>query len=354
MSFDTSNQYVRQASSSVRTYSGLWSLGVLVMLVMIVGCQFGPDKEPLKWPWQKDDEPVLPDRIVAVWTDTVLHQPSQPGVRGFGGRVYFYKQNDTTPIKVDGGLAVYVFDADDVETSGQKPLRKFVFKPDQLPSHMSRTNLGPSYSFWLPWGPVGGPPLRLSLIARFEGTNGGTVISDPTIKLLPGVPVKQAKDEGQAGSEVQLASGYQERPSGSELRASSPQKPRRDIESIDLPPSFQEQLKRNLLPTPSESTPREQTTPGSPATSPSSPGTEADSANSAGQANRQQETSANAAFGNTTLPASLAGSASASPMTTQVFDYRNRGSQFSRGHTVIQDRAQNLRRGRWIESIDRR
>lgn len=354
MSFDTSSTFAKQAPLRLKTMYGLGSFGVLVMLMMVVGCQFGPDKEPLKWPWQKDDEPALPDRIVAVWTDTVLHQPNQPGVRGFGGRVYFYKQNDTTPIKVDGGLAVYVFDADDVETSGQKPLRKFVFKPDQLPSHMSRTNLGPSYSFWLPWGPVGGPPLRLSLIARFEGTNGGTVISDPTIKLLPGVPVKQAKDEGQSGSEVQLASGYQDRPSGSELPTSSPKKPRREIESIDLPPSFQEQLKRNLMPASSESNPGEQTTETSTTTLPSSTGAEGNNENPGAQVNRPQETSAVTPPGNTVLPTSLAGNVSASPTTTQVFDYRNRGSQFSRGHSMIQNRAQHLRRGRWIESIDRR
>ncbi len=132
---------------------------------------------------------------MAVWTDSILHQTGLPGVRGFGGRVYFYGKDNTTPIEVDGVLAVYVFDAEDLSISSQKPLRKFVFTAEQFKKHMSKTSIGPSYSVWLPWGEIGGPPMRLSLISRFEGTDGGTTLSDPTIKLLPGIPVNEQPPE---------------------------------------------------------------------------------------------------------------------------------------------------------------
>lgn len=175
------------------------SFPLLSMLLLscccMVGCQFAPKKLPDSWKWGADDKPALPDRILAVWTDTVLHQPNQPGVRGFGGRVFFYLKDQTDPIEVDGKLAVYVFDAEDADPMNQKPLRKYVFTADQFASHMSKTSIGPSYSVWLPWGEVGGPQMKLSIIARFEGVDGGTTISDPTIKLLPGIVSRDSDGE---------------------------------------------------------------------------------------------------------------------------------------------------------------
>jgi hypothetical protein len=175
------------------------SFPLLILLLLscccMVGCQFAPKKLPDSWKWGADDKPALPDRILAVWTDTVLHQPNQPGVRGFGGRVFFYLKDQTDPIEVDGKLAVYVFDAEDADPMNQKPLRKYVFTADQFASHMSKTSIGPSYSVWLPWGEVGGPQMKLSIIARFEGVDGGTTISDPTIKLLPGIVSRNSDGE---------------------------------------------------------------------------------------------------------------------------------------------------------------
>ena len=175
------------------------SFPLLSMLLLscccMVGCQFAPKKLPDSWKWGEDDKPALPDRILAVWTDTVLHQPNQPGVRGFGGRVFFYLKDQTDPIEVDGKLAVYVFDSEDADPMNQKPLRKYVFTADQFASHMSKTSIGPSYSVWLPWGEVGGPQMKLSIIARFEGVDGGTTISDPTIKLLPGIVSRDSGTE---------------------------------------------------------------------------------------------------------------------------------------------------------------
>ncbi|MBM4005620.1 MAG: hypothetical protein FJ295_20415 [Planctomycetes bacterium] len=140
------------------------------------------------WPWTRSKpEPAIPDRIMAIWTDTVLHQPGEPALRGFGGRIFFYQDKSKDPVEVDGGLAIYVFDADKIDPRSPTPERKFVFTADQFASHASRSELGLSYSVWLPWDEVGGPNRRLSIVTRFEGRNGGVVISQPTQKLLPGV-----------------------------------------------------------------------------------------------------------------------------------------------------------------------
>lgn len=223
---------------------------LVALLAITCGCRFASKPFPAKLPWAEDREPELPDRLLPVWTDSILHQPNQPGIRGFGGRIYFYEKGETDPAEVDGGLAVYVFDADEVDPMQQKPLRKFVFTADQFETHMSRSSIGPSYSVWLPWGPVGGPAHRLSLIARFEGREGGTVISEPTIKLLPGIPQQEVKEEN-AVSQSPSASPYQLiSHSQPEDRARPSQSPpennaRRTVETIDLPPSFQRHLQQS-------------------------------------------------------------------------------------------------------------
>lgn len=244
----------------------------LSLAVVVSGCQpLMNKKSMIPWGGKKKETKVVPDRILAVWTDTVLHQQGQTGVRGFGGRVYFYEKDNTDPIEAEGSLAVYAFDAEDDAIDSQKPLRKFVFTPEQLASHMSKTSIGPSYSIWLPWSSVGDPPQKLSLITRFEGVDGGTTISDPVIKLLPGVakksdsqrkspdptidksPVKFSVDQG-----VQQASFTE--PNGTIPQSLSDKRP---VETIELPPGFQRHLKdadllrnsigpKNLLPVQSD------------------------------------------------------------------------------------------------------
>lgn len=241
---------------------------LLFALAIPIGCQFAPKKVPSNWGWSEEEKPVVPDRILAIWTDTVLRQPNQPGVRGFGGRVFFYEKEQNDPIEVDGKLVVFVFDADDQDPENQKPLRKYVIEADDFAKHMSKTSIGPAYSVWLPWGDVKGPTMKLSIIARYEGRKGGTTLSDPTIKLLPGVEGKSRKSSaspsdangpestGAAQSATMLSSGVQRagyvEPSKPDRKGTQgaagnqgliePQKmqqPDRQTQTIELPPSFQ-------------------------------------------------------------------------------------------------------------------
>ncbi|TWU46003.1 hypothetical protein Q31b_11810 [Novipirellula aureliae] len=224
----------------------------LVLTVFGIGCQLVPDK--LKngkdlFTGKENDE--LPSRMMVIWTDTVLHQPQQPGIRGFGGRIYFYAEDDSEPIEVDGGLAVYAFDADSIDPESVKPERKFVFTAEQFAEHMSQTSMGSSYSVWIPWDEVGGYSKKLSLIVRFEGTGGGVVISDPTIKLLPGLDRPEIQTPSLARSNVSQANNVQQDagidPSSTRLAGFEEAQPknkvgRRQTETIDLPPSFYRHL----------------------------------------------------------------------------------------------------------------
>jgi hypothetical protein len=308
-----------------------------LLVTLSSGCQLAPKDKPIKWPWKKDDAKPLPERMLPVWTDTVLHQPNQPGIRGFGGRIYFYAKDNTDPIEIDGSLAVYAFDADDISVNSQKPLRKFVFTADQFNEHMSKTSIGPSYSIWLPWGEVGGPPRRLSLIARFEGREGGTTISDPTIKLLPGVPEKDQDDESTADAKTDSKSPFRlsnhQNKKGVKSKTdedAAEVKPdtKSDIKTIELPPSFQ----RHLRGTPTEIT--------QPVDAKASSSTES-------------ATSANAVKPEAGSKAQLSQTddgPAASPMTTQVYDYRTRRRN---GAPAFDAPKNDIRQGRWINSIAR-
>ena len=147
------------------------------------------DLKPSKLFSLKDeDEPEegIPVRMEGTWTDTVLNQAGQKPQRGFGGRLIFYGRDDHEPILVDGQLVVYAFDEMGREPTDNRPTRRYVFPADQLPLRMSKSEIGASYSFWLPWDEAGGPQTEVSLICRFEPKGGAVVVSEQTKHLLPG------------------------------------------------------------------------------------------------------------------------------------------------------------------------
>ncbi len=161
-----------------------------IFCLLMCGCQAEMLNPTTLW-FDEDLTAGVPDRVLPVWTDTVLHQPGTPAVRGFGGRLYFYKEGETDPITVDGSVTVYVFDGENFDPNSAAPLKKYIVTADQLASHHSTTSLGNSYSIWIPWDRVGGPTKSLSLVARFDGRNGGTVLGQPSSSLLPGVAANQ-------------------------------------------------------------------------------------------------------------------------------------------------------------------
>lgn len=140
------------------------------------------------WPFRDKDKPQqgIPVRMVGAWTDTVMTQGAQKPQRGFGGRLMFYDKEGKKPILVDGQLVVYAFDEAGRDPTNNKPTRRYVFPADQMPIHMSKSELGTSYSFWLPWDEAGGPKTEVSLICRFEPKGGAVVTGEQTKHLLQG------------------------------------------------------------------------------------------------------------------------------------------------------------------------
>jgi hypothetical protein len=191
------------SSASKITRTTRCAMMLLAILLTGGGCaQF----EVSKFPWPAKPMPQKPDRIAVMWTDAVMNQPGLPGVRGFGARVMFYDQHHKTPVAVAGRFTVYAYDDTNEEESSQTSAdRKFVFTAEQLQDHYSKSGLGHSYSFWIPWDEVGGPQHTITLVCRFESLQGGLVASEPAKQLLPGVP--PPKDGQVAGRDSSKSGG---------------------------------------------------------------------------------------------------------------------------------------------------
>jgi hypothetical protein len=158
------------------------------------------------WPFHHDEPAGRPDRVTVIWNDAVATTAGQLPVRGFGGRLMFYEGKNDTPVRIDGTLIVYAFDETNRDPNNCKPDCKYVFTPEQLPKHYSKSKVGHSYSVWLPWDKAGGMQKELTLIVRFEPKIGAPVIGDQLKEILPGLlppakidPTKLPAISGQGG-----------------------------------------------------------------------------------------------------------------------------------------------------------
>ena len=220
---------------------------------LVTGCSTMPTMPQLPWSTSASSLPQLPDRMLAIWTDTTLHQPGLPAVRGFGGRVFFYLKDSPDPIQVDGALTVLAFGGEPGDRN-QRPEKKFVFTVDQLPEHYAKCNLGHSYNLWIPWGPSTGSTRQIHLVARFEGRAGGILFSDGVTKFLPGTEPPASHPKRSANHPAHVSSGTPGPPTngnGTVQPAGFQQADATPVEAspaamrthaIDLPPHFARRL----------------------------------------------------------------------------------------------------------------
>jgi hypothetical protein len=169
------------------------------MLAMNLGCSsfgdWGKAKEYVEWPlsrFAKDYQ--KPQRIAVIWSPDVMTVPGQAPMRGFGGRLYFYNEKSIA-VPVKGELMIYGYEepAPNVGLSTAKspdkktvPDKKFKFSPEQFAERFSKSDLGASYSIWIPWDEAGGNVKRVSLIPIFKLDDDQVVYGDPAELTLPG------------------------------------------------------------------------------------------------------------------------------------------------------------------------
>ncbi|WP_419189077.1 hypothetical protein [Stieleria marina] len=141
-------------------------------------------------PWIGDKEEAddnvpypNPAKIAATWTPDTLVQSGRVPTRGFGGRIFFYDEK-SRPVPVEGTLIVHGFDEEIKDP--EKNVKRFEFTPEQFTRHFSKTDLGASYSVWIPWDAIGGEKKRISLVASFKTAEGKAVQGVPAMVMLPG------------------------------------------------------------------------------------------------------------------------------------------------------------------------
>ena len=139
-------------------------------------------------PWANKEEEVVPYpnpvKVASTWTADTLVQSGRTPTRGFGGRIFFYDEKSRA-VPVEGTLIVHGFD--DTAGKEQHAVKRFEFTPEQFTRHFSQSDLGASYSVWVPWDAIGGEQKRISLVTSFKTAEGKTVQGIPATMVLPGV-----------------------------------------------------------------------------------------------------------------------------------------------------------------------
>ncbi|QDS93349.1 hypothetical protein FF011L_21120 [Roseimaritima multifibrata] len=132
---------------------------------------------------KKEEEPYPnPQKLAVTWSPDVILRTGATPTRGFGGRVFFYDEK-TRPVPVEGELAIQAIRTVDGE---QPELKRYAFTSEQFTSHYSQTDLGASYSIWIPWDAVGGSETKITLIPSFKSKTGEVLQGTSSVVMLPG------------------------------------------------------------------------------------------------------------------------------------------------------------------------
>jgi hypothetical protein len=188
-------------------------LAILAIAAALPGCASSFDLRK-SMPWGNNDDKIHePLKVTVFWSDEIENRADMDrGVRGFGGRLYFYGKDPDKAIKVKGDLVVYAFDETNRDPKNMVPDKKYVFPAKMLEKLYSKSQMGHSYSVWLPWDAVGGPQHEITLTARFTSEKGIMVASEPSKQLLPGdgqMPTPLVSSSNNSTSNLVQQASYQ-------------------------------------------------------------------------------------------------------------------------------------------------
>lgn len=169
------------------------SLLCLAVLVCCNGCAMWSKEEKGK---SKEEswfsstffkkEYQTPATMAAIWSPDILTMTGKPPTRGFGGRVYLYNAKSQA-VPVDGELIVHGYNRKVRKNEETIEADKtFRFTAEQLTEHFSPSELGASYSIWIPWDAADGLRQEITLIPSFKDKTGAIVQGAPAKLYLPG------------------------------------------------------------------------------------------------------------------------------------------------------------------------
>jgi len=175
--------------------------------------------------------------LATIWKADTLTEPGQQEQRGFGARVYFYNDRSQS-IPVEGDLVVHGFltTPSSRQQAEEHADKKFTFSAEQLAGQYSPTDLGASYSIWVPWDADGGFREEVTLVATFKSKGGAVVQGAPTRLFLPGQA--RMSEDLKLPEAVQQVSYQKSSIPTYDLQASPPKSQTR-ITTIELPDDSQ-------------------------------------------------------------------------------------------------------------------
>ncbi len=236
---------------------------------------------------QETDFQAKPSSMAVIWSDSVFEKPGVQSVKGFGGRIFIYDQGND-PIKADGELIVYGYDESNptkVDGNHSGADKKFVFPQEKFQGHYSQSDLGPSYSVWIPWEKTGSVRKSITLIPVFKTSDGGVLRCGQSINVLPGRKPDNDENSNPADlstSQNVIAQASFQKPAANSDRHSrvahasqasdiNSAKPRLRTTTLNLPPSLAKKLAAKSasqkpapptsFPRPNPSTPRHESRP---------------------------------------------------------------------------------------------
>lgn len=146
-------------------------------------------KKDSTWSFFKKKEYQIPHSMNVTWTYDIFTKEGKQPTRGFGGRLYFYNEKSQA-IPVDGELTIYGFDDTERSHDGssiESADKKFRFTPEQFTTHFSESELGASYSIWIPWDAAPGMQKKIMLIPTFKSKDGPVIRGNSATVILPGL-----------------------------------------------------------------------------------------------------------------------------------------------------------------------
>ena len=152
-------------------------------------------KNPFSSKDKKPDPYPNPVKMAVMWTPDTLTTAGKRPTRGFGARIFFYDEK-SRPVPVEGELTVVAYEESDNPSVAPK-VRRFGFTKEQFTEHFSQSDLGASYSVWIPWDVDGGLGQRITMVPTFQSSEAKSPIQGTaTAVLLPGpMPEQRAIDE---------------------------------------------------------------------------------------------------------------------------------------------------------------
>jgi hypothetical protein len=174
-----------------------------------------------------------PCQIATIWKHDILPGTPTGPQSGFGARVYLYNERSQA-IPVDGDLTIHGYvttpsSGDDLRVD---PDKKFIFSSEQLASQFSPSDMGASYSIWVPWDSDSGYREEVTLIATFKSKQGTVVQGAPTKLFLPGK--SRFPEAAETASSIQPAS-FQRKSLPKYDVGPSPNKESTRITTIEVP-----------------------------------------------------------------------------------------------------------------------